>query len=370
MRLSALASSGRSLLLPLFAVGLALLSAALLLWAAGADPLQALGDMWAAAFGSDLAVTSTVVKALPRLLTGLAIAIALRAGLWNIGAEGQLYLGAVGATAVALFVPSLPGPMTPVLALGTGLVAGAAWALLPGLLRAYRGVSEVITSLMLVYVAIQLTSYLATGPWGVPGGTFPGSQPVPAEARLPVLLDGTVLHAGVVVTVVAAVVAWLLTDRSTLGVRLRAVGGNPSAASALGLNVPRLLLLAMCLSGALAGLGGAVEVLGTRGRLIEGFSPGYGFEGIAVALLGRLRPVGIVAAALLFGALDAGGAGLQTAGSGLSSSIVQVTAALSVAYLLAALGLQDLRKRRREARQALEAGAAAPVPDAVGTAVQ
>jgi simple sugar transport system permease protein len=364
MRRAALLSSGRSLLLSLAAVLLALVSAALLLWAAGADPLRALGDMWAAAFGSGFSLSSTVTKALPRLLTGIAVAIALRAGLWNIGAEGQLYLGAIGATAVALFVPSLPGPMTPLLALGAGLLAGAAWALLPGLLRARRGVSEVITSLMLVYVAIQLASYLATGPWGVPGGTFPGSQPIPAGARLPVLVDGTVLNAGVLVAVVAAVVAWLITDRSTLGVRLRAVGGNPTAASALGLDVAKLLLLAMCLSGALAGLGGAVEVLGTRGRLIDGFSPGYGFEGIAVALLGRLRPLGIVAAALLFGALDAGGAGLQTAGSGLSSSIVQVTAALSVTYLLAALGLQDLRKRRRAARQALAAGATAPVPDA------
>src|SRR5690606_2634690 len=256
---------------------------------------------------------------------------------------------------LALFGPSLPVGVGPAVILVGAAAAGGVWAALAGVLRAYRGVSEVITSLMLVYIAVQLAAYVATGPWGIPGSTFPATEPLPPDARLPLLGTGTALHAGVLLSILVAVLVWVLLDRSTLGGRFRAVGGNPKASVALGLKVPRLVVVVMCLSGALAGLAGGLEVLGTRGRLIEGFSPGYGFEGIAVALLGRLRVGGIVAAALLFGALDAGGSGLQASGEGLSSSIVQVTAALAVTYLLGALGLQELAARRAKSRAALAA---------------
>lgn len=349
------------LLLPLVAVTLAIATSAILLRLAGADPGQALGDMWSAALGSGYAVSTSVVKALPRLLAGLAVAFALRAGLWNIGAEGQIYVGAVCAAGVALFGPALGG-MSPPLILLMSALGGALWAALPAFLRAYRGISEVITTLMLVYVAIQLASYLITGPWGIAGASFPATEPVPETARLPLLGTGTALNAGVLIGLAVAVVVWLLLDRTTLGVRLRAIGGNASASSAMGLNVPRVVVVALCLSGALAGLAGGLEVLGSRGRLVEGFSPGYGFEGIAVALLGRLRVGGIVAAALLFGALDAGGAGLQASGSGMSSTLVQVTAGLAVIYLLAALGLREIHARRSKARAALDAAEAHPEP--------
>jgi general nucleoside transport system permease protein len=243
-------------------------------------------------------------------------------------------------------------------------LAGALWAAGPGVLRATRGVSEVITTLMLVYVAIQLTNYLVEGPWSIPGSTFPSSEPVPSSERLPIIWEGTLLNAGALIGLVCVGLLWLVVDRTVLGIRLRAVGGAPRAAAFTGVDVKRTIVVAMVLSGAGAGLAGGIEVLGSRGRLIEGFSPGYGFEAIAIALLGRLRPLGILAAALLFGALDAGSAGLQTADAAVPSSISQVTAGLAVVYVLMALGARELFDRRRRAREALERTSGAPSADA------
>lgn len=354
MRRAATLIHGGTLGYPLLAVFLAVLTAGVLLTATGTDALNALDNAFDASLGSSFALSTTIVKSLPRLFAALGIAIALRAGLWNIGAEGQLYLGAVGATAVTFWLPEFPGPLVILLGILAGITLGGLWGLLPGLLRAYRGVSEVITSLMLVYVGIQLASYLIQGPWIAPNATFPATAPLAREFRLPLLLSGTVLNAGVLVAILAVVVAWLLSDRTVFGLDLSAVGGNPNAARAMGTDVTRTIVIALLVSGAFAGLAGAVEVLGARGRLVLGFSPGYGFEAIAIALLGRLRPGGIVLAALLFGALDAGGAGLQASGGGVSASIVQLTGALAVVYLLIALGLNAALARRRATTAALE----------------
>ncbi len=338
----------------LIAILLAFITVGIGLALIGADPIGAFDQMAAAAVGSPFAWSTTLVKTLPRLLAALGIAIALRAGLWNIGAEGQIYIGAMAATGFALFGPQLAFPLLALASLLAGIVAGAAWAFIPGILRADRGISEVITSLMLVYVAIQIVNYVVEGPWLLPGATFPASAPISSDARLPILVPQTLANAGLLVGVGAVIVAWLIMDRSTFGLRLRAVGGNQPAAEASGISVRRIIILAMMASGAFAGLAGAVEVLGTRGRLIEGFSPGYGFEAIAIALLGGLNPFGIAAAAILFGALDAGGAGLQTSGSGVPSAVVQLTAAIAVIYVLVALGLLSSFERRRLARQALD----------------
>jgi simple sugar transport system permease protein len=342
-----------SVLFPIIAVVLSLATGALLLLAVDVDPIDAYESMFSAAFGSQNSLSITIGKAIPRLMAALGIAIALRAGLWNIGAEGQIYVGATAATAVVLATGGLPFPIPLVLALVAGTVAGCLWAALPGVLRATRGVSEVITSLMLVYVAIQLTSYLLTGPWSVPQSTFPATEPFPSAARLPNIWPGTLLNAGAVIAVLSAVVAWFLMSRSAFGLRLRAIGGSEQAARFAGVRVKRIIVLAMAVSGTFAGLAGAVEVLGVRGRLLEGFSPGYGFEAIAIALLGRLRVSGIVLAALLFAALDAGSTGLLTSGTDVPTSIVQILAAMSVIYVLMALGLNDLWIKRRRAREAL-----------------
>ena len=347
-------AAGVNVLIPLLAVALALGSVALLLLAVGSDPVDAFKSMWSAAVGDRFALSTTVVKTMPRLLPALGIALALRAGLWNIGAEGQLYIGALATTAVALYAPDLGTWPLIMISLLAGSIAGAGWAAVPGFLRATRGVNEVITSLMLVYIGIQLTNYALERPWAQPGATFPASPFLPPEASLPIVWTGTLLNAGAVIALAMVVVVWFVMSRTTFGLRLTAVGGNERAARVAGVRVSLMIVLAMAASGALAGLAGGIEVLGVRGRLIEGFSPGYGFEAIAIALLGRLNPVGILGAALLFGALDAGSAGLQTAAQGVPASISQIAEGLAVAYVLIGLGIVEMVRRRRAARAALE----------------
>jgi ABC-type uncharacterized transport system permease subunit len=353
-------AAGLNVLIPLVAVVLALATVALLLVAVGSNPLDAYRDMWNAALGDRFALSTTVTKTMPRLLAALGIAIALRAGLWNIGAEGQLYVGALATTAVALYAPDLGAPLLITASLVAGALAGAGWAMIPAVLRATRGVSEVITSLMLVYIGIQLTNYVLEGPWSEPGSTFPSSPYVPDGASLPTIVAGTLLNAGALVGLALVVVAWFLMSRSTFGLRLNAIGGNERAARIAGVRVSLMIVLAMAASGAFAGLAGGMEVLGVRGRLVEGFSPGYGFEAIAIALLGRLNAFGILGAALLFGALDAGSAGLQTAAQGVPASISQIAEGLAVAYVLVGLGLASMIQRRRAARAALRAAAKGP----------
>jgi simple sugar transport system permease protein len=349
--------------MPLLALVLALVTVTILLVVIGANPIRAYQSVIDAAFGSPFAASVTIVKTFPRLMAALGIAIALRAGLWNIGGEGQIYLGALGATAIALSLPGLPAPASLLLALTAGAAAGALWALIPGVLRAYRGVNEVITTLMLVYIGIQLTNYLVEGPWIVAHSTYPSTPQFHANYSLPILVEGTLLNAGLVVTLAMTVVAWLIVTRSTLGLHLRALGGGVLAARFAGIRVERVIVLAMTLSGAFAGLAGAIEVLGVRGRLVEGFSPGYGFEAIAIALIGRLQPLAIVGVAFFFAFLEAGSSGLQTSGRGVPSSIVQVTEAITVIYVLIALSANDLFARRRQARAALAAAHVTPAPD-------
>jgi simple sugar transport system permease protein len=342
-----------ALLAPVLAVLLALVTTGILLLIVGSDPVAAYRSMFDAAFGSPFAIGNTLVKTVPRLLPALGIAVALRAGLWNIGAEGQLYIGAIAATAITLWFPDL-GAAGIVLALLAAAFAGGIWGAVPGVLRATRGVNEVITSLMLVYVAILLAGYLVGGPWSVPNSSFPGSETVSAGERLPIIWDKTLLNAGFLIALGALGATWVLVSRTSLGLRLRALGGNVKSAALAGIDVKRTIVVAMLISGAYAGLAGGIEIIGVRGRLIDGFSPGYGFEAIAIALLGGLNPAGILLGALLFGALDAGSAGLETAAPGTTSSIVQVSESLTVIYLLIALGVRDLWIRRRSARAALE----------------
>ncbi len=348
------ASLLRNVLVSGLAVVLAFATAALLLTAAGQNAFHSFAGMASTAVGSSFAVGTTLTKAVPRLLPALGIALALRAGLWNIGAEGQIYLGAAAAAGVALFGPQLSFPLGIALALIMAMIVGAAWAAIPGALRAYRGFSEVITTLMLVYIAIQLSNYLIEGPWLVPNSTWPATPLIPSRFKLPLIWPGTLVNGGAVLALLAIAVLGLVVNRTTFGLWLRAIGGNERASEVIGVPVRPMVVAALAASGAFAGLAGGIEVLGVRGRLLEGFSPGYGFEAIAIALLGRLNPIGILAASLLFGALDAGAAGLQVASVGISSAIAPVIEGLAVGYLLAALGLAQAISRRNEARSALE----------------
>ncbi len=324
------------LLVPVTAVLGALAVSAGLIFLAGADPLAAYGAMLQGAVGSVGSLATTGVRMTPILLTGLAVALSFRAGVFNVGAEGQLYLGAAFATAVALVPLGLPAPLHVLLALLAGAVGGALWIAVPAYLRARRGVSEVVTTLMLNFAGLHLISYLIdpiTGPLGEPNASYAQSFPIQDSARLPILVRGTSLHAGLLLGLGLALLLAVVLRFTTFGFRIRMLGGNPTAARFAGLPTGRQIVVAMLLSGGIAGLAGASEVLGLRLRLFDRFSPGYGYDGIAVALLAGSNPLAVIASAGFFGALRAGANAMQQA-TGLETSVVLIVQALTILFVV------------------------------------
>jgi simple sugar transport system permease protein len=318
---------------------------ALLLLAGGYDPLEAARAGLGGAFGSADALASiTLVRAIPLMLTGLAIAFAFRAGVWNVGAEGQLLAGAITAAWIGLAARALPGwILTPTLLI-LSACGGALWALVPALMKLRLGVGEVITTLLMSFVALYLTGFVVQGPLQEPRGVFPQTEPIAEAARLPALVPGTRLHVGLVLAVLAAVaVAWIFR-RTPLGFRMRAVGASPDAARVAGkVDTARVTLVAFLGSGALAGLAGGIQVAGVTYALYEGYSPGWGYTAIAVALLAALDPLWVLATALLFGALEAGAAAMQR-----DAGIPSVWAvAVQALVILAVLALDRVRRLPR-----------------------
>ncbi|WP_396201951.1 ABC transporter permease [Gemmatimonas sp.] len=321
--------------LVLLAVAIAML--AVLLIATGHEVLPALSAMVRGAFGSYYAITSaTIVRMVPLALAGLAVSVAFRAGILNIGAEGQLLVGAAAATAISGTLGGVPWFIGIPVMLGAGAMAGGAWAAIAGALRLRFGVLEVISTIMLNFVAQYLTGWLVRGPLQEPTRVNPQSVTLAPELQMPVLLEGTRLHAGVLLVVMVAIAVWWWLRRTASGFRLRAVGATPTAAaSAGGIDVPRTMFGAFLVSGLLAGLAGSVEYTGITYALYENFSPGYGYTAIAVALLARLHPLGVVATALLFGALEAGANAMQR-DAGVPNVVVSVVEALLILLVLAA----------------------------------
>ncbi|MGC9530530.1 MAG: ABC transporter permease [Candidatus Bipolaricaulaceae bacterium] len=297
------------------------------------------------AFGGKFQLAQTMTHATPILFTSLSFLIAFRAGLFNIGAEGQLYLGAFFA-AWAGFSFSLPPVLHAVVCLLFGAAAGAVWGLIPGWLRARRGANEFVTTMMLSYVAIYLTSWLVS-----PGGPYHGTQwanqtvRIARSAEFARLITGSQLSWGAVAALLTALVVWYLLFRTPRGYELRAVGQSPLAAEYGGINVGRNMILALALAGALAGLGGAAEVLGTHRRFIEYFSPGYGWDGIAGGLIARAHPIAAVFAALLMGALRAGGSAIDRAGVA-PADLASVIQGLVILFVVAPELIRYLRRLR------------------------
>ncbi|MGE0553694.1 MAG: ABC transporter permease [Gemmatimonadales bacterium] len=316
------------------ALGLAVLAAALA--GLGYDAPAALAALWRGAFGSWYAITSaTLVRAVPLVIVGLGIAVAFRGGALNIGAEGQFYAGAIGATWVALLLGSWPPLVGVPLVLLAGAIAGAIWAAPAVLLKLRFGVLEVISTLLLSFVAEALVSWIVQGPLQEPSGIYPQSAPIPLALRLPTL-PGTRLHAGFGLALLLAVIAWAIFARTRWGFWLRAVGEAPRAAAVSGrIPVDRVIGAALLWSGGLAGLGGAIEVSGVTYALYQNLSPGYGFTAIAVALLARLNPLGVIASGLVFGALEAGASGMQRDAQVPSVAVYVVQAVIIVVVLVA-----------------------------------
>ena len=304
---------GQTLLVQALAVLTGLAAGAVLIWLTGGDPFLAYGGLWEGSLGRLASISETLVWSTPYILAGLAVGLAFRGGLFNIGAEGQLSVGALTAAWVGFAVSGVPWPLHLLLAISAGAAAGAAWAGLAGWLKARTGAHEVITTIMLNYIALLGTGYLLSGLLKDPSPFVVVAQTpkVLESARIPALFSDLRVHWGLVLALALAVACWWLLFRSTIGFAIRTVGLNTSAARYAGISIAGTVVLTMGLSGALAGLAGAIEVLGVNYYHTPGFSVGYGFDSIAVALLGKSHPLGVIPAALLFGALRAGATRMQ-----------------------------------------------------------
>lgn len=316
---------------------------ALLLLAGGYSIRNGLGALWTGSLGSWYALTSaTLVRSVPLLCTGVAVAIAFRAGVFNIGAEGQLLVGAAAATTVALSKPLAvwPAGATIAVALAAAAVAGGLWAGVAALLRTRFGVLEVISTIMLNFIALHFVSYLVRGPLQEPTHIYPQSATIADSLHLPRLPGAGRLHAGLLLAIVLTAFTGWVVRHTAAGFRLMAVGENPDAAASAGqIDVGRTTTRAFLASGALAGLAGGIELLGVTFALYENLSPGYGFTAIAVALLAGLDPWRVLPTAVLFGALEAG-AGAMQRDAGIPSTLVTV---IEAALILAAVTVQALR---------------------------
>ena len=341
-------STALTLLAPLGAILAALVIAGGLIAIAGANVPDAYRLILKGAFGSRLGFSETLTRATPLILTGLAAAVAFRARLWNIGGEGQFYMGALAVTAFGMIpaVSALPAPLAILLCLVAGALAGMVLLLAPLGLRLKFGVDEVVTTLLLNFVAVLFVSLMIEGAMKDPlAFGWPQSVPVPDNALLPKLMARTRLHAGLVIAVAMAVAVWWLQSRTVFGLRSRAAGLNPRAAAFAGVPLGRTLIAVACLSGGLAGLAGAIEVMGVKGYVTTDLSPSYGYSGIVIAMLANLHPLGVIAAAL-FSAVMFVGADSMSRALGIPSYIADVTVALSLLTMLIALFLTQYRIRR------------------------
>lgn len=341
-----LAGSGAALA----ALALTALVATGALWLGGYAATDAALALVRGTVGStDVVLSVTLVRAVPLVLTGLAVALAFKAGVWNIGAEGQLYAGAVAAAWVGLAFPSAPAwLLVPGVLVAAG-VAGAAWAAVPAFMKLRLGVGEVITTLLMNFVGIYAAAYVVHGPLQESRGVFPQTDPIASSAHLPILVPGTRLHAGFLLALALAAVLWALLRFTRFGFAVRTVGASPEAARISGrMDARRVVLVSFLASGALAGLAGGVEVAGVTFALYEGLSPGWGYTAIAVALLAGLNPAGVVITGLFFGALE-GGAGAMQRAAGIPAAWVNGVVAL---VILSVLAVDQVRRRAAERTRA------------------
>jgi ABC-type uncharacterized transport system permease subunit len=348
----------RAVGVPLLSVVLAMAIGSLIILASGQDPVAAFAALLQGAFGGWVQLGETAMRATPLIIAGLAVGFSFRANLFNIGADGQLIMGSLAAAWFGLLLAGLPSLLAIPLILIGSMLFGAAWAFIPALLKAKVGAHEVITTMMFSWIALYFTSWLVTGPLAQ-GSQIPQTPMLAQQVWLPTLdqfipgIPPVRAHVGFLIALAAAVVVALILSRTTLGYEVRAVGFNPLAAENGGISVSMNTIYALCISGALAGLAGGSEVLGVTHRMFDQVSAGsgFGFTGIAVALLGKKHPVGIIFAAILFGALSAG-AGTMQLEANVSQKIVTIVQGLIIFFVGAETIVSWLIKRRQ--RLALE----------------
>jgi ABC-type uncharacterized transport system permease subunit len=333
----------RRIIPQVIAILLAFLAGAIVLLVTGYSPLEAYGALVIGAFGDVFGIGQTFTQATPIIFTALAFLFAFKSGLFNIGAEGQLLVGGFAAALVGISFDGLPPFVHAPMALLAGALAGGLWGFIPAILKAKLGAHEVITTMMLSYVAFYVTGYLVNYPYKA-AGWVSQTPPIAPSAELPRILQPTQLSASILIAVILVGLTHYTLQKTTFGYEVRATGLNPAAAESGGISIKRVMILALVISGAMAGLGGAGEVMGVHRRFIEGFSPGYGWDGLAVALVGGLNPVGVLLAAVLFGALRSGGM-TMTRVTGVPLDIVSILQALVILFVAAPMLIRYLLKR-------------------------
>ena len=359
--------------LPMFAALAAFIFGAVILLIMRMNPLVAYGALLNGAFGNQNALVETIVKAIPLLLIGLGICIAFRAKVINIGAEGQMIIGALMATAFGLAV-ELPGWLVIPTAMLIGLFGGALWGAIPGALKAYFNVNEILSTVMMNAIAVQLMNYLLGGPMMDPQqaaalGKLPETARLDSAYHLGRLMPPTRLHSGLIIALVLAVLIYIMLFHTTLGYRIRAVGFNPTASRYGGIRVRRQIVMALLLSGALAGLAGAIQVYGLNYRMITdgsptGFTASAGYNGIVTALFGGLHPLGAIPASFFFGALLVGANSMQRM-TQVPSAFVSALNGMVVVFVVSAAIWRELRERRRRLAKVSDAPAPPPIPEVV-----
>jgi simple sugar transport system permease protein len=343
MRLEPIANptAARRLGLPVLAIAATMLIAMVLALIAGANPFAVLGQIARGALGSKLAILETLNRATPLIFTGLAVAVAFRAKLWNIGAEAQLYAGAI--LTVVLGTGALGAPLVLPLSALAAMLAGAALLLGPVLLKTRLGVDEVVTTLLLNFIMLLFVSYLLEGPMKDPMGMgWPKSPALIPEARLPRIVDGLRLHWGFALAILAAIVVWVIQTRTALGFEIRAVGQNPEAARFAGMPVNVVLIKTALLSGGLAALAGWSQVAGLKGHLSLDLSPGFGYTGIIVAMLALLHPLGVVVTAIFVAGIFVGSDAMSRA-AGVPTYIADMLMATALLCMVLAILLTKFR---------------------------
>ena len=332
---------------PLIGILLGLLAGAGLIALSGVNPLVAYAAMLNGAIGSPQSIANVLVRASPLLLTGVGVAIGIKAGLWNVGAEGYMYMGAIGAGAVGITPLPLPPIVHITLAILAGAVVAGVWGLVPAYLRAYRGVNEVVTTIMMNYVAQYFTGWMVHSPQPMaePGAFFPMSRILAPTARLPILMQGTSLHPGFIIGIAACILFYLVIRFTPFGFRTRMLGTNPEAARYAGVNVRRQILFVLVIGALMGGVAGACEVMGLKLRVYQDFVSGVGFEGVAVALLAAGNPLGVIFSTLFFSAVKTGGAAMSVS-TGVGGPMTVVIEALCVIFTIA-VGYSERKRLER-----------------------
>ena len=331
---------------PLIAILLAFLVGGIIIAFIGKSPLEAYAFLFKGVFGSKSAIATTLVKATPLIFTGLAATFAYRCGVFNLGAEGQFIMGSIASITVATMLPkvvALPAPVVFIISIIAGIVFGGIWGALPGVLKVWRGLNELIVTILLNYVATLFMSYLVNGP--MMEGNIPQTGAVGDQLKIPLLSNTMRLHYVFFVSLLVALIVYYFLFQTSKGLQLRSVGLNKTASKVYGINANKFVLISFIISGAIAGLGGSIEVHGYSFRLMPGYGEGFGFDGVAIALIGQLHPIGTVIAACFYAALRTGANMMQVA-SGIPTSVVAIVQGLVIIFVIAGSAITNLPKTK------------------------